>query len=72
MSQAPQEKKLVLISATSTLVIDTSSKAQKVKVFDKILCIYYPIQFQKDKGKDVLALLDFTSKPNAITLAYTA
>ena len=29
------------------------------------------MQFQKDKNKDVLALLDFRIKINAITLAYT-
>ena len=30
------------------------------------------MQFQKDKSKDVLALLDFESKLNAINLAYAA
>ena len=43
-----------------------------MKVLDKVPCICYPIQFRKDKGKDVLALLDSGSKVNAITPAYTA
>ena len=30
------------------------------------------MQFQKDKGKDVLALFDFESKANAMTPAYMA
>ena len=30
------------------------------------------MQFQKDKGKDFLALLKFKSKVNAMTPAYTA
>ena len=32
----------------------------------------YPVQFRKNKGEDVLALLDFRSKVNAITPAYAA
>ena len=43
-----------------------------MKVLDKVLCICYLVQFKKDKDKDVLALLDFKNKINAMTRAYTA
>ena len=43
-----------------------------MRVLDKVPCICYPVQFRKDKGKDVLALLDSGSKVNAMTLAYAA
>ena len=33
-------------------------------------CIYYLMQFQKNKGKNVLALLNFKTKINVITSAY--
>ena len=49
-----------------------SKKDLKVRVLDKIPYIYYPIQFRKDKGKDVLAFLKSESKVNAMTLAYAA
>ena len=49
-----------------------SKKALKVRVLDKVSCICYPVQFRKDKGKDVLALLDSGSEVNAMTPAYTA
>ena len=50
----------------------TSKKALKVKVLDKVPCICYPVQFCKDKGKDILALLDSRSKVNVMTPAYAA
>ena len=50
----------------------TSRKASKVKVLDRISCICYFVQFRKDKGKDVLALLNSKSKINAMTPAYAA
>ena len=40
--------------------------------FYRIPCICYPTQFRKDKGKDVLALLDFGSEVNSMTPAYAA
>ena len=49
-----------------------TKKAYKVKDSDQVPRICYPVQFQKDKSKDVLALLNFGSKINAMTLAYTA
>ena len=71
MYQALQAKKLVLVLATFILV--TSAKeAQKVRVLDQVSYICYLVQFQKDKSKDILALLDFRSKGNAMTPAYAA
>ena len=72
MLQALQDKKLVLVLTTSTSVTSTSKKAQKVKVLDRVFCICYLVQFQKDKNKDDLALLDSESKVNAMILAYAA
>ena len=43
-----------------------------MRVLDRVTCICYLIQFQKNKSKDVLALLNFESKINAMTLAYMA
>ena len=47
-----------------------SKEAQKVIVLDRVPCIYYPVQFQKDKGATIQALIDLGSKVNAMTLAY--
>ena len=47
-------------------------RLQKVKVLDRVPCIPYPVQFYKDEGKDILALLNSGSEVNAITLVYTA
>ena len=47
-------------------------EAQKVKVLDWVSCICYSVQFQKDKGKDVLTLLNFGRKVNAMSPAYAA
>ena len=49
-----------------------NTEALKVRILDKIYCLYLHVQFRKNKGKNVLALLDFKSKINAITLVYTA
>ena len=43
-----------------------------MRVLDRVSCICYPIQFCKDKGKDVLALLDSGSEVNIMTPAYAA
>ena len=43
-----------------------------MRVLDKVSCICYPVQFRKNKGKNVLALLDFKSKVNVMTPAYAA
>ena len=72
MSWASQAKKLVLVLATSSLVTGASRKAPKVRVLERVSCICYLVQFCKDKGKDVLALLDSGSEVNAMTPAYAA
>ena len=53
-------------------MIGASREAPNVRVLDKVSCICYPIQFHKDKDKDVLALLDSGSKVNTMTLVYAA
>ena len=49
----------------------TSKKVPKVTVLDMVPCIRYPVQFRKDKGKNVLALLNSRSEVNAMTPTYT-
>ena len=49
-----------------------SKKAPKISVLDKVSCICYPVQFRKDKKKDILALPDSKSEVNAMTLAHAA
>ena len=49
-----------------------SSEAPKVKVLDKVSCICYPVQFCKDKGKNVFALLNSKNEVNVMTPAYAA
>ena len=58
--------------ATFLSITGASRQAPKLKVLDSVPCICYLIQFCKNKGKDVLALLDFGSKINAMTPAYAA
>ena len=43
-----------------------------MRVLDRIPRICYPVQFRKDKDKDVLALLASESKVNVMTPAYAA
>ena len=47
-----------------------AKKDQKIRVLDQISFICYQVQFRKDKVKDVLTVLNFGSKINAITLIY--
>ena len=72
MPQGPQAKKLVSGSSTSLLITGATKEAPKVRVLDRFPCICYSVQFRKDKGKNVLALLDCESEVNAMTPAYTA
>ena len=58
--------------ATFLSVTDASREVPKIKILDRIPCICYPVQFRKDKDKDVLALLDSESEVNAMTPAYAA
>ena len=57
---------------TSLLVTGTSKEALKVRVLNRVPCICYFVQFCKDKGKDVLALLNPGNEVNVMTVAYTA
>ena len=43
-----------------------------MKILDRVFCIYYLVQFWKHKDKDVLALLNFGNKVNAMTPDYIA
>ena len=70
MPWASQVKKLVLVLTISLLVTGTSKETPKIRVVDKIPYICYPVQFHKNKGKDILALLNSESKVNAMTPAY--
>ena len=49
-----------------------SRKALKVGVLGRVPYICYLVQFRKDKGKDVLTLLDSGSEVNAMTPAHAA
>ena len=71
MHQTPKSKKLVLVLAIFTSVT-RPKKALIVRVLDRIPYIRYPVQFGKDKSKDVLALLDSGSKINAMTSVFLA
>ena len=51
---------------------DASREAPKVKVLNRILCLHSLVQFPKNKGKDVIALLDSESEVNAMTPAHAA
>ena len=46
-----------------------NKEAQKVNL-DQVPCIHYPVQFQKDKGVNIWALIDLSNKVNIITPAY--
>ena len=49
-----------------------STEALKVRVLERVSCIYYLVQFHKDKNRDVLALLNSRSEVNAMTSTYAA
>ena len=51
-------------------MIEISKEAQKV-ILDRVLCIYYSVQFRKDKRAIIQALIVLDSKVNATTPAYT-
>ena len=39
-------------------------------VLDRVPCIHYPVQFRKDQGAIIQALIDSGSEVNAMTSAY--
>ena len=69
MSGATKAKKLVSLLAISALVTGASKEAQKV-IIDQMPCIHYLVQFQKDKGATIQALINSGNKVNIITLTY--
>ena len=60
MSKALEAKKLVSVLATSTLTTRAGKEA-----LESVSCIYYPVQFNKDKTP-VQALIDSGSKVNTM------
>ena len=75
MSKASKAKKLVSVLATSALMTSTSKKTQVTQtthkmIVDQVFCIHYLIQFWKDKKKTIWALIDSSSKVNAMILVY--
>ena len=60
-------KKLVLVSATSSSVTETSKEDDVA--LQRVPCIHYPIPFRK---KEVQALIDSGSEINAMTSAYAS
>ena len=69
MSQTTQAKKLVPVLAISASLTKASKEAQEV-ILDRVPCIYYPVQFQKDKGATIWSLIDSGNEINAMTPAY--
>ena len=53
-------------------MINTSREAYEIRVLNKIPCIYYPIKLQKNRSKNVLALLNSRSEINVMAAAYAA
>ena len=69
MPRATQAKKLVSVSAAFTSVTGASMEAQEV-ILDRVPCIHYPVQFRKNKGATIRALINLDSKVNAMAPAY--
>ena len=69
MSQATKVKKLVPVSVTSASVTEASKEAHEL-ILDRAPCIHYLVQFRKDKGVTIQALINLCSKVNIMTLAY--
>ena len=46
-----------------------SNEAQEI-ILDRVPCIYYLVQFRKDKRTIIQALINLSSKVNTISLAY--
>ena len=54
---------------TSASVTEASKEAQKV-ILDRVPYIHYLVQFWKDKGATIWALINLSSKVNTMTPAY--
>lgn len=48
----------------------TGIREENVNVLDRMPCIYYLVQFQKENKEVIRALIDFSSKINAISPTY--
>ena len=51
------------------MLLTCTKKAQKV-ILDRVCCIYFLVQFWKDKKAIIQVLINLNSKVNIITLAY--
>ena len=66
--------------ATSALVTGMSKETQVTQVtqetleviLDQVFCIYYPVEFRKNKGATIWALINSGNEVNAIAPAYIA
>ena len=47
-----------------------ASKEAQELILDRVPCIYYSVQFLKNKGATIWALINLSSKVNAMTPAY--
>ena len=65
MSRASEVKKLVSVSATSTLTTGARKEA-----LERVPCIHYPVQFKDTDRAPVQALIDSGSEVNAIHLSF--
>lgn len=63
-------KKLLLVLTIFTSITKTNKKIKMV--LKKILYIYYPLHFYKNKKNKMQILIDFKSKINAIMTAFTS
>ena len=70
MPRASKTKKLISVLATFALVTSASKEAQEVIVLDHVPCIHYPVQFWKDQGATIWAVIDSGNKVNTMTPAY--
>lgn len=61
-------KKLALLLAI--FVAMTEARRENVIVLDSVLCIYYLVQFQKLVKECKMALIDFGTEFNAMSLTY--
>ena len=71
MLKVSEAKKLVSVVATFASVTGASKEAQEVIVLDRVLCIYHLMQFRKDLGTTIWALINSGSEINAMILVYT-
>lgn len=64
-------KKLALVLATFVPVTESSKEDNDV-ILNRVLCIYYPLRFCKDKKNEMQALINSVNKINAMTPAYAS